>query len=50
MVRNAIENEKVSVALACRAFEIIEICYHYEAILNDENADPTNWFGVISAQ
>ncbi len=33
----------VSIALACRAFQISESCYRYERILGDENAEIAEW-------
>ena len=33
----------VSIALACRAFQISESCYRYERKLSDKNAVITDW-------
>ena len=40
---NAVAQNGVSIALACRAFEISETCYRYSPILNDENEDIADW-------
>ena len=37
LAKMAVEKKGVSVALACRAFDISESCYRYEPLLNDEN-------------
>jgi len=33
----------VSVALACRTFQISETCYRYSPTLNDENEEIADW-------
>jgi len=33
----------ISIALACRAFQISECCYRYERKLSDENAEIAEW-------
>jgi putative transposase len=43
MAKEAVRNKNVSVALACRAFDISETCYRYEAKLSDENAEIADW-------
>jgi putative transposase len=43
MAKEAVRKKKVSVALACRAFDISETCYCYEAKLSDENAEIADW-------
>ena len=35
----AVETRAVSIALACRAFQISETCYRYERKFEDENAE-----------
>ena len=35
----AVKTRAVSIALACRTFEISETCYRYERLLSDENAE-----------
>lgn len=37
MAEKAVALRGVSVALACRTFEVSETCYRYSARLNDEN-------------
>ena len=43
MAMNAIAQHGVSIALACRAFEISETCYRYSPILSDENEEIADW-------
>lgn len=43
MAENAVAKHRVSIALACRAFEISETCYRYERKLSDENAEIADW-------
>lgn len=38
MARNAVAEKHVSIALACRAFEVSEGCYRYEGSLSADNA------------
>jgi len=40
---NAVVRHGVSIALACRAFEISETCYRYTPVLNDENEEIADW-------
>lgn len=37
MAETAVERRGVSIALACRAFEVSETCYRYSPKLKDEN-------------
>ena len=37
MAGKAVALHGVSIALACRTFEVSETCYRYSAKLNDEN-------------
>lgn len=39
----AVKTRQVSVALACRTFQISETCYRYERKFDDENAEITDW-------
>ena len=39
MARNAVSDRGVSVALACRAFNVSEGCYRYEGSLSADNAE-----------
>jgi putative transposase len=43
MALRAVQTKAVSVALACRAFNISESCYRYECKLSDENAEIADW-------
>ena len=43
MAMNAVARDGVSIALACRAFEISETCYRYSPILSDENEEIADW-------
>ena len=40
---NAVEQYGVSIALACRVFEISETCYRYSPVLSDENEEIADW-------
>jgi putative transposase len=39
MAMNAAALHGVSIALACRTFQISETCYRYSPVLSDENAE-----------
>lgn len=39
----AVASHGVSIALACRTFQISECCYRYERKLRDENAEIAEW-------
>ena len=43
MAVNAVETRTVSIALACRTFQISETCYRYERKFDDENAEIADW-------
>ncbi len=43
MALSAVAQNGVSIALACRAFEISETCYRYSPILSDENEEIADW-------
>lgn len=43
MATNAVRLRDVSIALACRTFQISENCYRYERKLGDENAEIADW-------
>ena len=43
MAMNAVARHGVSIALACRAFEISETCYRYSPVLRDENEEIADW-------
>ena len=46
---NAVARHGVSIALACRAFEISETCYRYSPVLSDENEEIANWLERLTA-
>ena len=43
MAASAVRLRGVSIALACRTFQISESCYRYERKLSDENAEIADW-------
>lgn len=43
MAQQAVATNKISVRAACRAFNISETCYRYQAKLSDDNACIANW-------
>ena len=43
MAQRAVADHKVSIRLACRAFNISETCYRYEAKLSGDNALIADW-------
>ena len=43
MAVQAVVRHGVSIALACRAFQISETCYRYERTLSDANAEIAEW-------
>ena len=49
MAMNAIAQHGVSIALACRAFEISETCYRYSPVLSDENEEIAHWLERLMA-
>lgn len=49
MAEQAVRRKKVSVALACRTFDISESCYRYERKLSDENAEIADWLLRLTA-
>jgi len=52
MAMDAVGRHGVSIALACRAFEISETCYRYSPVLSDENEEIASWLeraGTINA-
>jgi putative transposase len=46
---NAVVRHGVSIALACRTFEISEICYRYSPVLSDENEEIADWLERLTA-
>ena len=46
---NAVARQGVSIALACRAFEISETCYRYSPVLSDENEEIADWLERLTA-
>ena len=49
MAVKAVEAKRVSIALACRTFQISETCYHYERKFDDENAEIADWLVRLTA-
>lgn len=43
MAVNAVKSKRVSVAMACRTFQISETCYRYERKFDDEHAEIADW-------
>ena len=43
MAMNAVARHGVSIALACRTFQISETCYRYSPVLSDENEEIADW-------
>jgi putative transposase len=43
MAKAAVQNHGVSIALACRTFDVSETCYRYERKLDDENGAIADW-------
>ena len=39
----AVATRGVSIALACRTFQVRECCYRYERMLSDENSEIAEW-------
>lgn len=49
MAEEAVQRHGVSIALACRTFEISERSYRYERKLSDENAEIADWLVRLTA-
>ena len=49
MAQDAVSKHGVSIALACRTFQISETCYRYEGKLSDENAEIADWLVRLTA-
>ncbi|MDO7621923.1 MAG: IS3 family transposase [Loktanella sp.] len=49
MAVKAVEDRRVSIAMACRTFEISETCYRYERLLSDGNAEIADWLVRLTA-
>lgn len=43
MARKAVEQQQISIRMACRLFGISETCYRYQAKLSGENAHIADW-------
>jgi len=43
MAMNVVANHGVSIALACRTFQISETCFRYSPVLSDENEEIADW-------
>ncbi len=49
MAVQAVAQHGVSIALACRAFQISETCYRYERKSSDENAEIADWLVKLTS-
>ena len=49
MAVKAVARRGVSIALACRTFQISECCYRYERKLCDENAEIAGWLVKLTS-
>jgi putative transposase len=49
MAMNAVAQYGVSIALACRTFQISETCYRYSPVLSDENEEIADWLERLTA-
>ena len=49
MAVKAVAQHGVSIALACRTFQISETCYRYERKLGDENAEIAEWLVKLTS-
>jgi putative transposase len=49
MAMNAVARHGVSIASACRAFEISETCYRYSPVMSDENEEIADWLERLTA-
>ena len=49
MAMKAVARHGVSIALACRAFEISETCYRHSPVLSDENEEIADWLERLTA-
>ena len=49
MAMNALAQHGVSIALACRTFQISETCYRYSPVLSDENEEIAGWLERLTA-
>lgn len=43
MAMNAVAQHGLSIALACRTFQISETCYRYSPVLSDEDEEIADW-------
>ena len=46
---NVAARHGVSIALACRTFQISETCYRYCPVLSDENEEIADWLERLTA-
>ena len=49
MAMNVVAQHGVSIALACRTFQISETCFRYSPILSDENEEIADWLERLTA-
>tara|TARA_Y200000002_G_scaffold113203_1_gene92724 strand:- start:348 stop:557 length:210 start_codon:yes stop_codon:yes gene_type:complete len=50
MAVNVVKTKQVSIALACRTFQISETCYRYERKFDDEKAEIADLAGASDGQ
>ena len=49
MAMKAVAHHGISIALACRTFQISETCYRYSPVLCDENEEIADWLERLTA-
>ena len=49
MAMNAVALDGVSIALACRTFQISENCNRYSPVLSDENEEIADWLKRLAS-
>ncbi len=49
MAMNAVALDGVSIALACRTFQISENCHRYSPVLSDENEEIADWLKRLAS-
>lgn len=50
MAMNADAQHGVSIALACRTFQISDTCYRCSPVLSDENEEIADWLERLTAK
>jgi putative transposase len=49
MAINAVATPGISIALACREFQICETCCRYSPVLSNENEESADWLERLTA-